>query len=315
MKKELPSLPRLKKVRRRIETELLETRKLVNVVVAGLVYDELEAYIFDFVTRAEDYCPGIDEIGDGSVVDEEICDEEHKVRRMESVRHILAPLVGQPLAPFHARNLAIRVAGQFEDIRAGNVSAGGWDSTTKARTLLYIQDVHRVPVRGRLYAVEIEAHTGAPAGNRWVCRQTGGFLQHLMRDIGALKYEKYQDSDAAGMWFISDLWYEKGRFCMEEICVASSQKDYNRRLAKARKESCTGPYRPMRGKPCSPCPVDRKLCSLSRYNKAFETLRDCCNGHKGLFRNDEDEFCLSCLIKGIKLDQNYKKSQRDGAEK
>jgi hypothetical protein len=309
MKKDLPSLPKLRKLRLRIEDDIVDNLEIANRPVTGLVYDRLSAYVLSLVEKPGDYRPGIDDIGDGSRIDEEICDEEHKQHRRQAITCVLAPLVGLELTPFRIKNLAIRIAGQFDDIRDGTVPPGGWDSTQPARTLLYIQDVHRLPARGRLYAVELEAHTGPAAGNRWVCKFTGGFLQHLMREIGALKFERYKDPDISGMWLICILWYADGRFQMDEVCVASSQHTYNRKLAKARTAECRGPYRPMRGKPCLPCPVDRKICPVSRYNKAFNITRTCINGHQGLFRNDEDEFCFTCLIKGINLDRNNRKSQ------
>jgi hypothetical protein len=294
-----PSLPRLRKLRNTLYEGLLE-HDLVDIAVSGRGREELVEYILSFIHKPGDFTPGLEDIGDGSYFDEVLDDECALSRRERSVGVLLDDFLGERLSGDRLRTFLIKVCGQYEELRAGALRIGGWDSTVPSRSLLRMLSLQRSPSRrGRKYHVTMEAYTGIAAGTSWTSVMTGGRIQQVLRDIGAPKYKKYSDFDISGMWLIATVYVEDGRLLLDDLDVGASQKTYNKRLASGRLGPCLLRDNPRSGKQCGPCPVGQERCPLSRFEKSYSEIRMCAYRHRGLFLpGSVDTVCLSCQIKG-----------------
>ena len=307
----LPSLALLRKARNKVVSELKCELEIWGLPLVGRVYDSLVDYCFQYVLRPGDFVPGVDDIGDTSWVDEVRCDASHRDSRLRSIGFLLSPFRGFNLEDALIRKISIALTGRIDEIRGSGIHTALWAGEVPATSLLYVRDVCRRPARNTMYGVEVEAFTGPASSGRWIIMMTHGRVQHVMRDVGAYRYEKVPCENFSGFWFVADITYAKNRLILDNVEVSEAQRRYNRELARARNLMCPGACASLKGTPCVPCPVNRAKCPRSRFSRAFATERQCVNGHPGLFRNDEDKYCFTCTIKGnFKLERNSFKDSK-----
>ena len=307
----LPSLVKLRKARNKVVSDLKCKLEIGGMPLVGRVYDSLVDYCFQYVLRPGDFVPGVEDIGDNSWVDEVRSDAAHRESRLKSISYLLSPFRGFDLEDALIRKISIALTGRMDEIRGSGIHTTLWEGKLPATSLLYVRDVCRKPARNATYGVEVEAFTGPASSGRWTIMMTHGRVQHVMRDVGAYRYEKVPCENFSGFWFVADITYAKSRLILDNVEVSEAQRRYNRELARARNLMCPGACASLKGKPCVPCPVNRAKCPRSRFSRAFATERQCVNGHPGLFRSDEDKYCLTCTIKGnFKLERNSFKNSK-----
>jgi hypothetical protein len=295
----LTSLPRLKKLRGKIQQDLVE-QGLYCSHLSGPVRETLMDYFTSVSLLPSDVRPGIEEVGDECCVEELQEDEGHIQKVRECVHVLLEPYIGQTLDDRLIRSLSIIFSGRLSEIRKGKLVQPLWVGTPPVKALLWVRNIRRIPTRGRQYQLELEVYAGPPAGSRWLCRMTGGLLQSIMREAGYRKYDKYRDEDISGLWFTATVWCSSSRFVFDNIEVSSSQKKANSELCKARRQPCKGTWKPNKGRLCLPCPLGRKQCARSRFAEAYSELRPCENGHNGWFLPGSTEtVCWECLLRGV----------------
>jgi len=302
----LPSLVRLRKARNKVVDDLKCKLEIGGMPLVGRVYDSVVDYCFQYVLRPGDFVPGVEDIGDNSWVDEVRSDAAHRGSRLKSISYLLSPFRGLDLEDVLIRKISIALTGRVDEIRGSGIRTPVWEGDVPSTSLLYVRDVCRKPARNATYGIEIEAFTGPASAGRWVIMMTHGRVQHVMRDVGAYRYEKTPCENFSGFWFVADITYaSNNRLILDNIEVSEAQKRYNRDLTRARKLTCPGGCSSLKGKTCVPCPVSRAKCPRSRFSRAFATERQCINGHPGLFRNGGDKYCFTCTIKGnFKLERN-----------
>ena len=238
-------------------------------------------------------------------------DAAHRESRRQSISYLLSPFRGFDLEDALIRKISIALTGRMDEIRGSGIHTTLWEGNLPATSLLYVRDVCRKPARNATYGVEVEAFTGPASSGRWIIMMTHGRVQHVMRDVGAYRYEKVPCENFSGFWFVADITYAQNRLILDNVEVSEAQRRYNRELTRARKLPCPGACASLKGKSCVPCPVNRAKCPRSRFSRAFATERQCVNGHPGLFRNTEDEYCFTCTIKGnFRFEQNSRENSK-----
>lgn len=295
---------RVAKLRRR-----LARGKFPGTAVIGRTRDRLTNSILAFITNKKELILDLDDIGDGTIVEEKFSDDDMLEVRRRAIEVLLIPYVGYTLSPDLERRLCITVAGQYDLLRAGE-QLTGWEGNQQVETLLFVHEVKRFPARGRQYYVELESYFGVPAGCRWKSRMTGGRIQMLIRETGVAVRRKYRDEDFSGLWLVASIQYINNQLVFHEVRADYSQQKYNRTLMNRRQDACTGPCQYMSGKPCAPCPVSRAQCPRARFKTPFEIEGQCKNDHIGLKQEAADEYCFSCLLKGLFQDAGHHKTNR-----
>lgn len=290
----------LKKERSKVLKYLVDDR-ISDSIIMGRTYDDLVKFCMNYIYQVEDFRPGIEDVGDGSYVDEVVADEEHLARQESCVRLLISPFIGERLSGSVIRKFVITLVGRSMELRDASLLSAGWDGSGAVPTMLYIRDVYRQQSKGHQYRLEVEAFSGIPSGQVWPVTQSGGQLQILIRELGAPKYEQHRPDDISGFWLLATLRYQKSRLLLEDPEVSSAMRTYNRNLVAARKQKCSGAFAALKGKLCVPCPIGRNACIRSRHNTGFTDVRKCAGGHQGFFRNKEDKYCYNCITSGAYL--------------
>jgi hypothetical protein len=188
---------------------------------------------------------------------------------------------------------------------------------------LHVADFESLPspYGDRKCLVTFEARTGPTTGTAWRLRVSEHYVQWLMRQAGAAKFESWHESDFGGLWFDAFLAVDDSSLKFENIAPSSSQTNRNRKLLKLRREICandsrlklakdkradpkTFVYRFHKGV-CQNCPLGRDKCERSRHLENYSTLQQCRNYfydtkgvkliHHGWMTPNGQGICLHCL--------------------
>jgi hypothetical protein len=288
------SLPQLLKIRKKVQSLIEADLGLKHQVLRGSSLSDLQEKLEAMVLMGMD-SDTTDLKGYGS--HEFYMDIEDLVKNQkDAVRSLLGLYQGQTLTSSTVKNIGIHVAGWLQELKRG-IEFTPWDGAGPCWALLYISDVQKLPVRGRMYKVTVESYAGQSTGSLWNLVLPGGYLQNLIRQAGCRKFDHYEDEDVSGLWFTSRLIYHKGALKMTAVQTTASQQKHNKKLQMARTLPCPGVFPAKAGKKCGLCPMSRGQCGRARL-KEPATPRECANGHVGYFRNDDDKYCLSCVKVG-----------------
>ena len=299
-----PSLHKLYKARTGIETWLL-SKELEGQRFEGVLLTSFVDWLLDQTLKEE---PGIDDIGDGSALEEEDADAEFRDRCQFSLIGLLRAFAGKVLDRELIRKIAIMASGRSQEFGRG-IPCTAWDGVHAVAGIVFVYDIRRLEQPERIYEVGAEVHAGKLAGLRWYPRMSGTYIQVLLRQLGAKLYEEWHDEDLGGLWLQGMLRYEKNRLQFGDVSVSDSMLAYNRKLTNARKRICTGVSQ-NRGKPCTVCECGRSQCSLARFSAPYAEIRECANGHPGQFRYEDQTRCLRCLRTGNISLKEQKRSQK-----
>jgi hypothetical protein len=223
-----------------------------------------------------------------------------KCMRREAVRDAFAPFAGKKITCQMLETIAIEIAGWWEEAALG-LRRPAWQNIRPSWAALFIEDLVRIPCKGRMFKTKIRSYAGPSAGCVWSPVLSGGALQMLLRDAGCKKYDEYKDEDAAGIWFTAQVSFREGRMRFLNTCCSSSQERLNKDLQRRRTEKCIGPFPAMHGKGlCCMCPISMDACPNARSAEAYSEIRLCRCKRKGYFRPDVDTkgWCLNCLVTG-----------------
>jgi hypothetical protein len=266
------------------------------------VRDSMVYWIMDMLYRSKDFIP---ERTEGHKID----NEHFFARRERAVQSIVNLYIGQKLSDKVLREIAWVLAAWWDHLREGNAYRR-WDMKSLVWAAVRIKDIRRLQVKGRKYSVKIQAMNGPAACMQWEMSFSGGQLQHLIRDAGCRKYDKYLDYDIVGLQFTA-LLRAKTKGSHLQIVHAystSSQHKNNKKLVEMRAGVCKGPRGTKHKKNCDLCRFGRDDCPAARFERTHSIPRECENGHQGYFRPDsEARICFGCMSSGKYIPFEYKK--------
>jgi len=298
------SLPELARIRKKIIKILtvdldIVDKPLADVYTFNNLCINMERHI---LRRPGDYSTMLDE-GDGGYDEESEAMAAHKKARVLAVANLLDDHREGKATQEIIKTIALQIAGRLELLRAGLHRDPDSRPENKVWSCLMVRDVVRIRARKRTYRVSLESIAGNSAGSKWKLVASGNYLQKLLREVGLPKYDEYGDADIGGMSLSAFVYIYQGKLVVDAIEVSSSQKNYNRKLTKARSNICTGPSPAHHDKyTCRYCPVGRSECPISRIDESFSVLRECEWGHNGYFRKTEsperERICLACRLVG-----------------
>jgi hypothetical protein len=262
-------------------------RELYDSIVAGSVAEQLQKMLLGKMAKT--------------------ADEDLQDKRKVAVSGLVSLFRGERLLDKRLDDFSRIAAGWEKELEQGIVYRQWLPDQAPSWAALFVADIERLLRKGRLYKVWLESHAGSTAGCTWAPVLTGGFLQHLMRDTGGPKYEKYPDANVGRTWFTALISCSGSRLEIKNICASSSQLLYNRKLHKDRKDRCKFPEEIYVGatikdkdKICLNCWKGADQCPLSRHLRTY-AVKDWCRNTKGGHHRANivaDGYCFQCVNTG-----------------
>lgn len=300
------SIPKSKKLFAKVDAALKPYR---GKILSGDVFDFVKYAVLDVIGNREDYrldVPVDDPFSENAV--EEVA--ALKEKRLKAIDATFSEFIGETISQDRIREMCTLVTGWIDELKDG-IPFQKWEGIEEVQGCVYVEDISRVPCKGRLYRITLRGMSGRLSNMRLILSMTGTSIQEHIRNLGYQKYDQHSDYEISGLMFDVTIRIKDKRPHIVETRMSNSQKVLNKRIRDGRKKVCKGPFKAYHGKrECAPCPIGRDHCSLSRFKKSYEITGECVNGHKGFFRTEEDKHCLACTIVG-KFDLRRKVEKRN----
>jgi hypothetical protein len=257
------------------------------------VREEIVLKVYNLLLRATDFIPE-------RTLDHALDNKDFHAKRIASIKSVLDMYTGMQLDDSKFGELCWVLAGWWGYLKDGTLYRR-WDMKSLVWAPVHITNIKRLQREGRRFKVTLKVLGGPAACMQWEMGFSGGQIQHLIRDVGCRKYDKYKDYDIVGMQFTALLGAapRESRVKIRKVYSTSSQKKNNKRLCKMRAGACKGPRGTEVKENCDVCRFGRTECPAARFATTFSEIRTCINKHKGYFHPEtEDKVCFSCLLSG-----------------
>jgi hypothetical protein len=275
---------------------VLATSRAVNQALedSKLVWEHLderglriaEAAIRRVLKLPREIIPEVDE----DVLSNDFANKELCIK--EAIRSVLMPYAGMELSPQTVVQISRHVSGWAEGIKQGEVFKP-WDPAEgPSWGLLYVTHIERLLRDRYYYKCVIESRAGDSVGMQWQPTYSGPYIQRVLREIGASRYNKYLAEDFSGLWFMALMDYRRGHLAFRETITNNSQVTANRSLLKLRQGYC---YKGHFETKCYNCHLGKQHCPASRHRETYPEGH-CRNDHPGFIV--KAGYCLACISSG-----------------